>query len=291
MRPLLTFAALALAFFSASCSNESVQAAPEVLRFTAIPDDNATELQARFAPLAEHLSSELGMTVEYVPTVDYAASVNAFKNGEVHLAWFGGLTGVQARSATPGSRAIAQGKVDPQYKSYFIANAASGLEPGDDFPMAIAEKKFTFGSDASTSGRLMPEHFIREASGKSPEEFFGAANNFSGSHDKTAAFVTAGTFDCGALSYTTYDRLVREKKLDPALCRIIWTTPTYADYNWTAHPALGADLTDKLQAILVGIKDPVLLASVDRQDGIIKATNADFDAIRERAIELGFLRE
>ena len=36
--------------------------------------------------------------------------------------------------------------------------------------------------------------------------------------------------------------------------------------------------------------DPRLLASVDRQDGLIEATNADFEAIRDLAIELGFLR-
>jgi len=287
---LTLLASLALVSL-AGCSVESrVQAAPEVLRFTAIPDDNATELKARFAPLAEHLSAELGINVEYVPTVDYAASVNAFKNGEVHLAWFGGLTGVQARAGTPGSRAIAQGKVDPVYKSYFIASAASGLEPCDAFPLAIADKKFTFGSDASTSGRLMPEHFIRQNTGKSPEEFFGAANHFSGSHDKTAELVAAGTFDAGALSYTTYDRLVRENKLDPETCRIIWTTPTYPDYNWTAHPALGDELIGKLQSALIGLDDPRLLASVDRQDGLIEATNADFEAIRDLAIELGFLR-
>jgi phosphonate transport system substrate-binding protein len=31
------------------------------------------------------------------------------------------------------------------------------------FPQGIAGKSFTFGSKSSTSGRLMPEFFIREA--------------------------------------------------------------------------------------------------------------------------------
>ena len=44
------------------------------------------------------LSAKLGVPVEYVPSRDYQASVDMFKNGDVHLAWFGGLTGVQAGS-------------------------------------------------------------------------------------------------------------------------------------------------------------------------------------------------
>jgi len=130
---------------------------PRVLRFSAIPDQNSTELQEKFQPLASYLSNRLGVPVEYVPSRDYQASVEMFKNEDVHLAWFGGLTGVQARGAVEGARAIAQGAADPQYYSYFIAHKDSGLERSDDFPQVISNLRFTFGSESSTSGRLMPE--------------------------------------------------------------------------------------------------------------------------------------
>jgi phosphonate transport system substrate-binding protein len=284
---------LLLAFLPVcACSGET--RAADTLAFTAIPDDNATALSARFDPLAEHLSKELGVQVRYVPMSSYAASVEAFKNGDVQLAWFGGLTGAQARAAVPGARAIAQGKVDPHFKSYFIANAAAGVEPSDAFPLALAGKTFTFGAPDSTSGRLMPEFYVRKHAGKSPEAFFGMPDSFSGSHDKTAALVQAGTFQAGALNYKTYDRLVAEGTIDPEVARIVWTTPEYADYNWTAHPALetafGTGFTDKLQAALIGLKDPDLLKAVDRAEGLIAASNADFEAIGELARELGFVK-
>lgn len=98
-----------------------------VLHFSAIPDQNTTELQEKFQPLADYLSGQLGIAVEYVPARDYQASVEMFKNGDVHLAWFGGLTGVQARQAVPGARAIAQGASDPEYYTYFIAHRDAGL--------------------------------------------------------------------------------------------------------------------------------------------------------------------
>jgi phosphonate transport system substrate-binding protein len=265
-----------------------------VLRFTGIPTTNSTELAEKYRPLAKHLSEKLGVQVEYVPSNDYGASVEAFKNGDVQLAWFGGLTGVQARVAVPDARVIACGKVDRKFHSYFIANAATKIEKSDAFPLALEGKKFTFGSEGSTSGRLMPEHFLRKETKKSPREFFGAEMSFSGGHDKTAALVAAGTFDAGAIDYTIYDRLVKEGKLDPAVCRVIWVTPDYVDYHFTAHPSLdkgfGAGFTEKLQKALVAVEDPKLLAAIERPDGLVSATNADFDGLRAVALELKLVR-
>ena len=139
-----------------ACARTDSQEAP-TLRFSAIPDQTSTELQEKFQPFSDYLSRALGVAVEYVPARDYQASVEMFKNGDVLLSWFGGLTGVQARQAVAGSRAIAQGAADPEYYSYFIAHKDTGLEFSDKFPEAIADLRFTFGSESSTSGRLMPE--------------------------------------------------------------------------------------------------------------------------------------
>ncbi|MEM7603045.1 MAG: PhnD/SsuA/transferrin family substrate-binding protein, partial [Verrucomicrobiota bacterium] len=135
------------------------------LYLAAIPDEKITDQKVKFDKLAAYLSDKLGVETEFVFSKDYADSVTKFKNGEVHLVWFGGLSGVQARMAVPGSQAIAQGKADPQYKSYIIANKSTGLEPSEDFPAAIKDMTFTFGSPGSTSGRLMPTYFIMQNNG------------------------------------------------------------------------------------------------------------------------------
>ena len=263
------------------------------LRFSAIPDDNTTELMQKFTPVAEHLSRTLGVPVAYVPSADYAASVEMFKNGDIHLAWFGGLTGVQARQAVAGAHAIVQGIEDPQYFSYFLANASTGLERSDGFPTAISKLKFTFGSAQSTSGRLMPEYFIREFGGAAPQDFFEHEFGFSGSHDKTIELVTSGAFEAGAVSYTTYDAWVAEGKVDPNVCRAIWRTPAYADYNFTAHPELdrmfGAGFTDRLRQAFLDMKDPALLNAF-RRSGFIPATDAEFDGILAVARALDMAR-
>ena len=153
--------------------------------FTAIPDQDESRLIERFTKVAEQLQAKLGVPVKYIPVKSYPAAVTAFTNNQVQLAWFGGFTGVQARRQTPGSQAIAQGAEDAAFKSYLIANAKTGLKPAKEFPKEVAGKSFTFGARASTSGRLMPEFFIRQAfGGKAPEEIFSPA---SASQATTAA--------------------------------------------------------------------------------------------------------
>ena len=296
MRHLSLFLSL-FAMALAGCSSEkpateqpSTQA---MLRFSAIPDQNSTELAEKFAPLARHLSEALGVQVEYVPSRDYQATVEMFRNGDIDLAWFGGLTGVQARHLVDGARAIAQGDSDPSYYSYFIANRSTGLQASETFPANLGSFRFTFGSESSTSGRLMPEYFIRDATGKSPDEFFEHPVGYSGSHDKTAELVASGQFEVGVINYKVYDQRVKDGKTDPDLVRAIWRTPPYADYNWTARPDLDAKLgegfTDRLQQALIGIDDPSLLAALPREK-LIPASNEEYDGIRDVARELGMLR-
>jgi phosphonate transport system substrate-binding protein len=208
------------------------------------------------------------------------------------MAWFGGLTGVQARSAVPSARAIVQGVEDPAYRSYFIAHASTGLERSDEFPLEIAELPFTFGSPSSTSGRLMPEFFIREQTGQGPDEFFAQKFAFSGKHDLTARQVAEGTrIKAGVLSYLTYEKMVEEGEIDPAVCRVIWETPPYADYNFTAHPTLdeehGAGTIDRIQRTLVEMDDAALLGAFMRSK-LIEASNEDFRRIEDvaRALEM-----
>lgn len=292
-----TIAAAVVAAVLPSCGKKKEETTgggggEKVLKFSVLPDQKKKNLNEECVKIATHLSKELGIKVEYVPSNDYEALVESFVQGDIQLGWFGGLTGVQARARVDGANAIAQGKADPEYYSYFIAHKDSGLEKSDDFPMGIAGKSFTFGSESSTSGRLMPEFFIRENTQKSPEEFLGSAPGFSGSHDATLDAVASGKVQVGALSYTLYDKRVAEGKVDPEVCKIIWKTPFYADYNWTAHPDidknLGPGFTDKVKAALLGM-DKDLLAIFPRE-ALIEAKNEDFQGIVDVAKELGFIK-
>ena len=261
--------------------------------FTAIPDQDTTRLQERFGKIADYLSEELGITVKYIPVKSYSASVQAFKNNEVQLAWFGGLSGVQARMAVPNSVAIAQGAEDPDFISYFIANTSTGLAFSEKFPKAIADKTFTFGSKGSTSGRLMPEHFIRQAfEGKAPRDVFKRVG-FSGDHSKTLALVQAGSYEVGAMNFKVWLKEVEAGKVDPTKVQVIWRTPGYPDYNWTIRGSVdetyGEGFIKKVQDALLDITDPAILNAFPRAK-FIPADNSMYQPILDTAIEVGIIR-
>ncbi|WP_138472841.1 putative selenate ABC transporter substrate-binding protein [Poseidonocella sp. HB161398] len=268
-------------------------ASADTLYFSAIPDEDETALVARFSKVAEYLEGELGVDVEFVPVKSYAASVTAFRNDQIQLAWFGGLTGVQARMMTPGARAIAQGVEDPTFITYFIANTATGLEKSDAFPMEAKGLSFTFGAQTSTSGRLMPDYWIREETGGAPEEFFSRVG-FSGDHSQTLRLVASGAWDVGALNFAVYDKAVAEGAPETGTAKVIWQTPPYPDYNWTIRgdvdARFGEGFADKVQAALIAMTDPDLLASFPRA-GFIPAANGDYEPIEVTGRALGLLEE
>ena len=260
-----------------SCGDDA-----KVLRFTAIPDENTTAQAERYKPVTDYLAKELGIKVEFVASPDYSSSVTKFSNGDVQLAWFGGVSGVQARNAAPGAEALVAGAKDLKFKSYFIANKATGLQATDQFPEAIKDFTFSYGSRTSTSGCIMPTHFLMQATGKSPQEFFTKDFGFSNKHPLTADNVNNGTYQTGVLSYSAFDKLKAAGKVEN--CNVIWTTPEFADYNFTAHPALkaqfGEDIFQRIQDALINCDDPAVLKALDRNK-LVKVNNATFQEVAD----------
>jgi phosphonate transport system substrate-binding protein len=269
---------------AAIMSAGQAEAQQQTLVFTAIPDEDETRLVERFTKCAKYFENKLGVAVKYLPVKSYPAAVTAFTNNQVQFAWFGGLTGVQARLAVPGSEALAQGAEDAAFKSYFIANAAIGLELSKDFPAEIEGKTFTFGARGSTSGRLFPEYFIRQAlGGKAPDEIFSRVG-YSGDHSRTIQLVQSGAFQVGVVNHLVWESEVRSGKVDTKAVSVIWETPTYPDYHWVARGDLdktfGAGFKEKLKATILGIDDPKLLELFDRTK-FIPAKNEDYKAIED----------
>lgn len=268
---------------AASVLGGPVVAQQPTLVFTAIPDEDETRLVERFSGYAKYFEAKLGIPVKYLPVKSYPAAVTAFTNNQVQFAWFGGLSGVQARLAVPGSEAIAQGAEDVEFKSYFIANVATGLKPGKDFPKDIQGKTFTFGARGSTSGRLFPEHYIRQALGKAPDAVFSRVG-YSGDHSRTIQLVQSGAYEIGVVNHLVWESELKSGKADAKLVSAIWETPTYPDYHFVARgdidKSFGVGFKDKLKAAILGVDDAKLLAIFDRTK-FIATTNDTYKPIEE----------
>ncbi|MGB8712216.1 MAG: putative selenate ABC transporter substrate-binding protein [Onishia taeanensis] len=266
-------------------------ASAETFVFTAIPDEDETRLQQRFQNVADYLEEQLEVDVRFVPVKSYAAAVTAFRNNQVQLAWFGGLSGVQARARVPNSRALAQGVEDAEFMTYFIAHQSTGLEAGEGLSDKMRDMTFTFGSKGSTSGRLMPEYYLREAFGQPPEEVFSRVG-FSGNHSRTISLVASGAYDLGAVNYTVWENEVEAGNIDTDQVEVVWKTPNYPDYQWTIRgdvdERFGAGFADRVQKALLNMEDAELLESFPRS-GFIPASNDDYAIIESVGKELDLI--
>ncbi|NKF50701.1 putative selenate ABC transporter substrate-binding protein [Shewanella sp. WXL01] len=258
--------------------------------FTAIPDADESQLRTRFEKVATYLEQQLGVDVNYVPVKSYSAAVTAFRNNQVQLAWFGGLSGVQARKLVKDSQAIAQGYEDQFFKSYIIAHQSTGLTASKDFPN-INGTTFTFGSKGSTSGRLMPQYFIEQHLHKSPKQAFKRVG-FSGDHSRTIAQVQSGAYQIGAVNYKVWEKELSEGKIDTSKVSVIWETPTYPDYQWTIRSDVDAKYGDgfiqKVKTTLLEMDNPDLLKSFPRSS-FVEATNADYQPVEDVAKQIGLI--
>lgn len=268
------------------------------ITISAIPDQDPPKLAAREEGLAAYLSDELDADVKFVPVTDYAASVSLFRAGDLDMVFYGGLTGVQARLQTPEATVLAQRDIDAEFRSVFIANADAGIEPiGDTAGLtAFKDKRFTFGSESSTSGRLMPEYFLGEAGVDSSADFAGEPG-YSGSHDKTIDLVQAGSYDGGALNVQVWNARKQAGTVDLDKVVEVYTTPTYHDYHWIAGPDLdariGEGFTEELRQALLALdgstpKEEEVLQAYGAT-AIIPAQPADYDHIEEIGRKLGLV--
>ena len=283
----------------ASCGSAPTGTESQVLHVGAIPDQNPEKLNRLYSSLSNELSDQLKVPVQYVPVSNYPAAVTAFRTGSLDLVWFGGLTGVQARLQTPGAKVLAQRDIDAKFTSVFIANVASGLRPfsKSDQLTNLKGRRLSFGSESSTSGRLMPQYFMSQ-NGVNTDELAGGAPGFSGSHDATIAVVQSGAYEVGALNEQVWKSNVEDGRVDPNKVSVIWRTPPYVDYHWVARPDLDErfdrGFTNKVQTALLAIT-----ADTPRGETILElfgatefipAQNSDYDKIEAVGRQLGKIR-
>ena len=292
-------AGFAIAATLSSCSSSTPPSTDDVLKIGAIPDQNPEKLNRLYGSLSAELNAALEVPVKYIPVSNYAAAVSAFRTGSLDVVWFGGLTGVQARLQTPGAKVLAQRDIDAKFTSVFIANGASGLRPitSSDQLVQLKGRRLAFGSESSTSGRLMPQYFLAE-NGVSITDLAGGGPGFSGSHDATIAVVQSGAYDVGALNEQVWRSNVAEGRVDPTKVAVIWRRPSYADYYWLARSDLyrrfGSGFTERVQNALLSLSAETEAGSEILElfgaERFIPARDEDYKKIESVGRDLGKIR-
>jgi len=276
-----------------------LEAKENLLKIGAIPDQNQEILDRRFNLLSKELSEELNIKVKYLPVVNYVAAITAFRTGDLDLVWFGGLSGVQARLQTPNSIVLLQRDIDKEFKSVFITNKKLSIKRTNNINdlRLIKKYRFTFGSENSTSGRLMPQYFLNIA-GVKLTDFKGQTVGFSGSHDATLALVNSGAYDAGVLNKQIFDRNIERNPNRVKNVNIFFITPSYPDYHWVARGDLDQrfrkgftkDLKSAFLNLSLNNKDQKLILDMFNAKKFIEANSEQYKSIEFIARKLKKIR-
>lgn len=193
--------------------------------------------------------------------------------------------------------AIAQRDIDADFHSLFIANTASGLKAFTDVSglKSLAGHSLTFGSETSTSGRLMPQYFIQQA-GLELSALKGKPG-FSGSHDATIEAVASGSFEVGAVNEQVWTATQKAGKVDLSAVTALFRTPGFVDYHWLIRPDVdqkyGAGTTKKITDALLGLTptkpDDAVVLDLFGAKKFITTQNSNYDKLASVAKGLGLL--
>lgn len=278
MKTLIALALSALIGLSAAASAQDAD--PEVLKVALLPDENASELIKRNQPFKDYLEEALGREVEMIVTTDYSSMIEAMRFGRIHLAYFGPLSYVLAKSKSdiePIAAMIKDGA--PTYRSVVIANAASGVDSLQD----AAGKTVAFGDRASTSSHLIPKSMLAAAGLEADADY---EQQFVGSHDAVAIAVQNGNAEVGGLSEVIWAHVTERGLVDASKITVLGYSKAYPQYPWTMQSNLAPALKTAIRDAFLNLEDEEVLEAFGAE-GFAAATDADYDVIRELAALLG----
>lgn len=288
---LVVFALIVLAVIAlAGCGGGEgggSASADEPLRVGLIPNENPEEVEAHYQPLEDYLNKELGREVELSVPTTYNAVVEAMVSGELDLAYFGGLTYVQARQRADVHPLFTE--VNPRtgttmYRSVIIVPADSDVQKVED----LRGEDFAFGSVSSTSGSLYPSIMLKQG-GIDYRKDLGEVIYTSG-HDTTAQAVANGQVAAGGLEDRILYDLQEEGVIDKNKVRVIEESAPIEGYPWVVRD----DLPDKDERALteayLSLKDPELLDLLRAED-YKRVQASDYDYVEKQARKLDLLAE
>lgn len=273
-------------------TNEGSDGKKKELTIGVIPAQTEGEMQGAMDKLESTLEEKMDRQVKIDTYPDYNGVVEAMNFNKIDMAFFGPLTYVIAHEKS-GAEAIITQLVDgePFYHSYIITHKDHSFETLEDFLKESKDQDFAFGDPNSTSGSLIPsiELSDRGVFTNEDDHKFNTIR-YTGSHDATALAVQNKQVDAGAIDSAIYDQLIDSGKIDKDQLKVIWKSDKLFQYPWAVNKEMDDETVKQLQDIFVNIDDKEILDAFGAS-GFTKASNEDYESIRQAAIKQGVIKE
>lgn len=244
---------------------------------------------ATYRPLAEYLATKLGRKVELRTVDSWEGLAKSLANGETDFALMGPWGYVLANHQA-GAQVISTILYDgkPEYFAIIITHPDSGIKS----PADLKGRSFAFGDKGSTSGYLIPLHYLMNQ-GITPGKYFSKVVHTS--HQAIETQVTQGVLDAGADYNRNRNAMIEQGLIKGDQSRIIWTSAPLPNDAFAVSKALAGDtvLIQQLQAALSGVGDalktrPELLPP--HYTGFVSRDNGFYKPIRDAGLATGKLQ-
>lgn len=234
----------------------------------------ASELQMRFAPLANYLGRVLGQPVSVRIGTDYDAHIDAIGKDRIDVAFMGPAPYVKMLEKYGAKPLLARFEVNgkPNLYGVIFTRQDSALHRLQD----IKDRRFAFGDPESTMSHFVPRYMLMEAGvPTSAMKTF----KFLGSHKNVAQAVLAGDFDAGAVKQEVFDEFSGK-----GLRSLAVSAPS-PDHLFVARSTLPAAQIRKLRQALLQLKDQpdgktIMYKLHKGLTALIPASEKDYDSLR-----------
>jgi phosphonate transport system substrate-binding protein len=182
------------------------------------------ETRAAWLPLVQDMGRKLGLPTELL-TASQGEIVKALQEGRVDVVWLSSNAAIDAVTQADARAFALYFNVNGTqgYKGTLITRSDSGIET---LEQALTPGKYrcATGAKTSTSGYVLPQHFLFNPRGSSAEATFKTVT--VGSHFDNLAALWAGQVDVAVNNST--DTAVFQASREPAAAgklRVLWESP------------------------------------------------------------------
>ncbi len=258
------------------------------LNFGIISTESQANQQPIWEPFIAAFSEAIGMPVNASYVTEYAAVIEAMRFGQVHIAWYGGKSYIEAARLAE-AEAFAQTVADDGSKGYFAHLIMNANHPrlaeakemgGDKFVLENSgELVFAFNDPNSTSGFLVPSYYIFAQNEANPNEIFQELV-FSGSHEATALAIANEQVDIATNNNESLSRLEITDSESRAKIETVWTSPEIPSDPIAYRRDLPEELKQQIQDFFYNYTDPEVLGPL-QWSGFDPADDTTWNTIRE----------
>lgn len=221
----------------------------EELLIGLIPEENIFKQMDRYKPLAEYLSSRLGIKVRLTILSRYGDIIDKFITRDMDGAFFGGLTGVLAMEKL-GVQPIAMPVMldgTTFTKSYIFVRSNSSIKN----IRGMRGKRMVF-VDKAAASYLFATAFFRE-NGITNIDRYLKEYYFTGSNDSAIYSVLDNRSDIGAAESRAYKRMAEKHPSIKNELNIIAESKEFPDIILCLKKDLPVEIKTKIKAILLNM--------------------------------------